>query len=140
MSSVEPDLFHSMTSPAMNLTLLRAARWSWSRWRRRMRRGAIPLASAEGFIRQVLGWREFMRHVHEATDGYRAADGGAVGRMVARCRVRSMRIASLPSGVLGREERDAVYGYCRRGGRAGWVVAPHHAADGAFEPGDAGGV
>jgi deoxyribodipyrimidine photolyase-related protein len=34
-------------------------------------KGRIPLASAEGFIRQILGWREFMRHVHRATDGYR---------------------------------------------------------------------
>jgi deoxyribodipyrimidine photolyase-related protein len=33
--------------------------------------GKIPLASAEGFIRQILGWREYMRHVHRVTDGYR---------------------------------------------------------------------
>jgi deoxyribodipyrimidine photolyase-related protein len=33
--------------------------------------GRIPLASAEGFIRQLLGWREFMRHLHQQTDGYR---------------------------------------------------------------------
>jgi deoxyribodipyrimidine photolyase-related protein len=32
----------------------------------------IPLASKEGFIRQVLGWREFVHHVHEATDGFRS--------------------------------------------------------------------
>ncbi len=31
----------------------------------------IPLASKEGFVRQVLGWREFMRHVHVETDGFR---------------------------------------------------------------------
>ncbi len=48
------------------------------------------LASREGFIRQVLGWREFMRHVHERTDGFRslsaerpdpetAADSNALG-------------------------------------------------------------
>lgn len=35
----------------------------------------IPLASKEGFIRQILGWREFVRHVHEATDGFRAIPG-----------------------------------------------------------------
>ncbi len=33
---------------------------------------ALPLASQEGFVRQVLGWREFVHHVHEATDGFRA--------------------------------------------------------------------
>ncbi len=31
----------------------------------------IPLASKEGFVRQLLGWREFVRHVHCETDGFR---------------------------------------------------------------------
>jgi deoxyribodipyrimidine photolyase-related protein len=34
-----------------------------------------PIASREGFIRQVLGWREFVHHVHEATDGFRRLPG-----------------------------------------------------------------
>jgi deoxyribodipyrimidine photolyase-related protein len=38
----------------------------------------IPLASKEGFIRQVLGWREFVRHVHDATDGFRTIAGKPV--------------------------------------------------------------
>jgi deoxyribodipyrimidine photolyase-related protein len=38
-------------------------------------REAIPLASREGFVRQVLGWREFVRHVHWATDGFRSTPG-----------------------------------------------------------------
>jgi len=36
----------------------------------------IPLPSKEGFVRQVLGWREFVRHVHERTDGFRDAGVG----------------------------------------------------------------
>jgi (6-4)DNA photolyase len=36
----------------------------------------IPLASKEGFIRQVLGWREFVRHAHLATDGFRKLPRG----------------------------------------------------------------
>jgi len=31
----------------------------------------LPLSSKEGFIRQVLGWREFVYQVHRATDGFR---------------------------------------------------------------------
>ncbi len=41
-----------------------------------------PLASREGFVRQVLGWREFVRHVHLRTDGFRdlqGVDARAVG-------------------------------------------------------------
>ena len=33
---------------------------------------ALPLASREGFVRQILGWREFVRHVHRETDGFRS--------------------------------------------------------------------
>ena len=35
----------------------------------------LPLASKEGFVRQILGWREFVRHVHETSDGFRATPG-----------------------------------------------------------------
>ncbi len=36
----------------------------------------IPIAGKEGFVRQILGWREFMHHVHEATDGFRKLPQG----------------------------------------------------------------
>ncbi|MEO1172565.1 MAG: deoxyribodipyrimidine photolyase, partial [Myxococcota bacterium] len=35
----------------------------------------LPLPSQEGFLRQVIGWREFMHHVHTATDGFRNLPG-----------------------------------------------------------------
>lgn len=34
----------------------------------------VPLGSKEGFVRQVLGWREFVRHEHVATDGFRVLE------------------------------------------------------------------
>lgn len=36
----------------------------------------VPLPCKEGFIRQVLGWREFVYQVHRATDGFRAMPDG----------------------------------------------------------------
>jgi deoxyribodipyrimidine photolyase-related protein len=70
MSSSQPDLFHSKISALMNLSRV-LPREAVDDVAAAQAEGNIPLPSAEGFIRQVLGWREFMRHVHRATDGYR---------------------------------------------------------------------
>ncbi len=68
------QLFHSKTSVCLNLGRLLAldlirdvAEFADSK--------DVPLSSVEGFIRQLLGWREFMRHLHEQTDGYRLLRG-----------------------------------------------------------------
>lgn len=56
-------LFHSLLSPALNLGLLHPlelARAAVAAYQR----GVIDLGSAEGFVRQVIGWREFIRGVY----------------------------------------------------------------------------
>ncbi|MBS1804828.1 MAG: cryptochrome/photolyase family protein [Acidobacteria bacterium] len=68
-----PRLFHSRVSALVNLGRLLPAELVRD-VESAADRGRIPLASAEGFIRQLLGWREFMRHIHQQTDGYRLLD------------------------------------------------------------------
>jgi deoxyribodipyrimidine photolyase-related protein len=70
MATGQPDLFHSKISALMNLSRV-LPREAVSDVATAYAQGQIPLPSAEGFIRQILGWREFMRHVHRVTDGYR---------------------------------------------------------------------
>jgi deoxyribodipyrimidine photolyase-related protein len=66
MSRSSRGLFHSRISGVLNIHRLLPARVLAD-----VAAMEIPLASKEGFIRQVLGWREFVYHVHERTDGFR---------------------------------------------------------------------
>ena len=68
------QLFHSKTSVLLNLGRILAIDLIHD-VERAANSGLVPLPSAEGFIRQLLGWREFMRHLHEQTDGYRLLRG-----------------------------------------------------------------
>lgn len=71
MSSHSAGLFHTRISPLLNLHRLLP---------RRVVEDAmglpLPLPSKEGFVRQILGWREFMAAVHRASDGFRQLPGG----------------------------------------------------------------
>jgi deoxyribodipyrimidine photolyase-related protein len=56
-------LYHSALSPYLNAGLLTAREVcvaAESEWRA----GRVPLNSAEGFIRQILGWREYVRGLY----------------------------------------------------------------------------
>jgi deoxyribodipyrimidine photolyase-related protein len=63
MKSGEAFLFHSALSPYLNVGLLTArelcdaAEAAW-------RAGDAPLNAVEGFIRQILGWREYVRGIY----------------------------------------------------------------------------
>ena len=71
MSRSSPGLFHTRISAPLNLHRLLPARVVAD-----VEGLDIPLSSKEGFVRQVLGWREFVRHVHEASDGFRELPEG----------------------------------------------------------------
>jgi deoxyribodipyrimidine photolyase-related protein len=76
MSDDEATLFHTQLSSLINVgrvlpgEVVAAAT-------RALAEDRAPIQSVEGLVRQVLGWREFVRHVHEGTDGFRtiAPDG-----------------------------------------------------------------
>jgi deoxyribodipyrimidine photolyase-related protein len=63
MKAGAPFLFHSLLAPALNIGLLsprevcEAAEAAW-------RSGHAPLNAVEGFVRQILGWREYVRGVY----------------------------------------------------------------------------
>lgn len=59
----EPFLYHSALSPLINLHLL-SPRECCDAAVKAYERGKVPLASVEGFVRQLIGWREFIRGVY----------------------------------------------------------------------------
>jgi len=59
----EPWLYHSHLSAALNLKLLNAHEVVAAA-ESAYRGGHAPLSSAEGFIRQILGWREYVRGIY----------------------------------------------------------------------------
>jgi len=64
MSSRHPVLYHSLLSPLLNTGLL-TPRAVIDKTLKAAVRHKVPLNSLEGFIRQLMGWREFIHIVYE---------------------------------------------------------------------------
>ena len=63
MQAGEPFLYHAILSPYLNLGLL-LPREICAAAERAFYDGSAPLNAVEGFIRQILGWREYIRGVY----------------------------------------------------------------------------
>jgi deoxyribodipyrimidine photolyase-related protein len=63
LSDRDPFLFHSVLTPSLNLGLLTPADIVDRAIETADDQG-LPLASIEGFVRQIIGWREFMRGMY----------------------------------------------------------------------------
>jgi len=63
MKQGEPFLYHAVISPYLNIGLL-TSREVCARADAEYRAGRAPLNAVEGFIRQILGWREYVRGIY----------------------------------------------------------------------------
>ena len=64
VSRQHPFLFHSVITPGLNVGLL-SPRDVLDRALATAREQDVPLASLEGYVRQVIGWREYMRATYQ---------------------------------------------------------------------------
>jgi deoxyribodipyrimidine photolyase-related protein len=76
LSRDHPFLFHSMLTPGLNTGLITPDR-VLERALEVAERDVVPLPSVEGFVRQVIGWREYMRATY-ALYGRRMRTGNAL--------------------------------------------------------------
>ena len=65
MKAGEDFMYHSLISPYLNIGLL-TAREVCARAEAAYHSGQAPINAVEGFIRQILGWREFVRGIYWA--------------------------------------------------------------------------
>jgi deoxyribodipyrimidine photolyase-related protein len=80
MKAGEPFLFHAVISPYLNIGLL-TAREICLRAETAYRKGQAPLNAVEGFIRQILGWREYVRGIYwQNMPGYGATNALGAAR------------------------------------------------------------
>jgi deoxyribodipyrimidine photolyase-related protein len=124
MVSGQPLLWHSFLSPYLNIGLLnpldlcRAVEVEWTA-------GRAPLNAAEGFIRQIIGWRDYVRGLYDwAGPDYAEFSGGQT------------RIARL---LLERQNPDGLPCRCNRPDAGLGLCTPYPAADGHRQLCHAGG-
>ena len=91
MLAGDPWMAHSLLSAPLNLGLLDPLEVV-QQAEEAYRDGEIPIASAEGFIRQIIGWRDYVWHLywHQAAD-YRRPQRAAAPRRRATGLVRRAR-------------------------------------------------
>lgn len=106
----EWKLAHSALSPAMNLGLLHPAELADAA-EAAYRDGRVPIASAEGFIRQVIGWREYVWGVYRHwMPGYRGSNTlGATRALPPALATGDTSMACVASAVDGLRRRGWVH-------------------------------
>ena len=132
MMAEDPVMAHSMLSVPFNLCVLHplvAVRSAEDAYRA----GHVPLASAEGFVRQVIGWREYMWHLywHFGKDYLRQNRLEARGRLPdwwLELDAGAVRAACLRETLAGVHERGWVHHIQRL------MVLGNHALQRGYDP------
>jgi hypothetical protein len=101
----QPLLYHARLSVALNLKLINPRRIIAAA-EERYRSGKAPLASTEGFIRQILGWREYVRGIYWLyMPGYAGPNGiklfGGAAYITNTGAGTIIRVPILPDGSAG---------------------------------------
>ena len=117
MAAGQPTMFHALVSTSLNAGLLdpmeacRAAEQAW-------RDGHAPLNAVEGFIRQILGWREYVRGIYwHFMPGYAGQNALGADR-------------PLPGFYWGGDDHHALHGAGGGADARPRLRPPHPAADG----------
>lgn len=110
MLAADAYLAHSALSPAFNLGLLHPME-AIGKAERAYRRGRAPLPSVEAFIRQLLGWRDYVWHLYWYFDaGYRhgnplPAAPRSIPRWFADLDAESLQARCLATALAGVRDR-----------------------------------
>src|SRR5579875_3000272 len=127
----ERTLWHSLLSSSLNLGLLSPLEVAEA-VQDAYRAGDVPLQSAEGFIRQVIGWREYVWCLYVRVVPVLVSPGPlGVDERPARRR-------SAPRRAGDRRDRDGVPGRRRRRTPCDRLCPPHRAAHAVRQPRAAG--
>jgi deoxyribodipyrimidine photolyase-related protein len=101
----ERTMWHSLLSSSLNLGLLDPLECAQAA-ERAYREGSAPLNSVEGFVRQIVGWREFIWgmywHLGEGWSSFNALD--AAGRLPALLEGAPTQMRCLDRAVSGLRE------------------------------------
>ncbi|QYK43658.1 MAG: cryptochrome/photolyase family protein [Paracoccaceae bacterium] len=110
MLADDPVLSHSLLSSSLNLGLL-GWREVCERVQAEWQAGRVPINAAEGYIRQIIGWREFIRGIwHREGPGYTARNALAATRALpAAYWGGDTRMACLRAAVA--QTRDMAYAH-----------------------------
>lgn len=114
MKSGEAFVHHALLAPALNIGLL-TAREVCHRAEQAYRDGLAPLNAVEGFVRQILGWREYVRGIYWlAMPDYRETNALAAKRSLPSFYWSGQTAMHCVAEVVGQTQKHAYAHHIQR--------------------------